>query len=37
MRFPKWKYIGAELSLAKLDMLLLNWPSVEDFITSLGK
>ena len=36
MRFPKLKCIGAELSLEKLDMLLLNWPSVEDLITSLG-
>ena len=35
-RFPKLKYIRAELSLEKLDMLLLNWPSVEDLITSLG-
>ena len=36
MRFPKLKYIGAELSLAKFDMPLLNWPSVEDLITSLN-
>ena len=36
MRFPKLKYIGSELSLEKLDMLLLNWPSVEDLMTSLG-
>ena len=32
MRFPKLKYIGAELSLAKLDLPLLNWPSFKDFI-----
>lgn len=36
MRFPKLKYIGAELSLVKWDMLLLNLPIVEDLITSLG-
>ena len=35
-RFLKLKYVGAELSLAKLDMSLLNWQSVEDFVTSLG-
>ena len=29
-------YAGAELSLAKLDMPLLNWPNIEDFVTSLG-
>ena len=39
MRCPKLKYmyIGAEQSLAKLvNVLLLNWSSIEDFITLLG-